>query len=185
MKKTVVRIISAVVIVALLVGALFYIGIPQYIIYRQMVIEAQVKHKDVKRIKLTSLENIVITNDGQSIEYLPDQEKFSKIKKILNNKRVKIIMPSGFVGYEEGYDQIELHTGENDYVLYGAVGGDAIFNTRYLVLYDYSNYNINEQLFQLIKVSDSDYKEIFEELDSSDEQNPDYSEIISDEQSDE
>ena len=160
---------------------LFYYHVPETLIYEKTVIEARIKQKHIKRLDLSLFENIVITNDVQSIEYLSDTEKFNDIKKILDNKEVKIEQPDGYIGYDENHNRIELNTGNNNYIMYGEFGEDA----RYLVLYDCTNYDIYELVFVVVEVSESDYKEIFEELDSSDEQNPDYSEIISDEQSDE
>lgn len=80
-KSKTIKAISVVGIVVLLIGTLCYIGVPQYLVISYMVYEARVEHKEIKRLDLSSLDNIVISNDSQSIEYLPDQEQFEKIKK--------------------------------------------------------------------------------------------------------
>lgn len=166
-KSKIKKVISAVVIAALLIGVLFYNGVPQYLVISYMVYEARVEHKDIKRLDLSSLDNIVISNDGQSIEYSPEHEQFDKIKKILKNKRVKVKM-SGFIPWE-GCNKIELHTGENDYILQGGyVNLDFLEETKhetvYLVLYDYSISTTNEHIYQVVAVSQSDYLKIFGDL---------------------
>lgn len=166
-KSKTIKTISVVGIVVLLIGTLCYIGVPQYLIIWQMVYEARVEHKEIKRLDLSSLDNIEISKDSQSIEYSPEHEQFDKIKKILKNKRVKVKM-SGFIPWE-GCNKIELHTGENDYILQGGyVNLDFLEETKhetvYLVLYDYSISTTNEHIYQVVAVSQSDYLKIFEDL---------------------
>lgn len=74
----------------------------------------------------------------------------------------------GFIPWE-GCNKIELHTGENDYVLQGGyVKLDNLEETKHetihLVLYDYSIKTTNENIYQVVAVSQSDYLKIFGDL---------------------
>lgn len=128
--------------------------------YSYLISESRIEHKDIKQIDLSSLEKIIITVDGKETVLDKEQSDFNNIKNIFDKKRVKIDS-SNFHNWSDEFPKIEFITVQNSYTLY--LDNSTVNDSKvYFVLNDYSNPDTNELLYQGVKISKSDFNEIFE-----------------------
>ena len=154
------------IILIVLISAIAVVGVGYGKVYTHFISEAQVEHKDIKQIDLSTLEKIIITIDGEKTEFDKEQDNFENIKSVFNNKKVKFDSDN-FHNYSDEFPKIEFITLQNDYTLYldNSTIGDSYI---YFVLYDYSNHNTNELLYQGTKISKSEFDKIFEIMQNGD-----------------
>lgn len=128
--------------------------------YSYLISVSRIEHKDIKQIDLSSLEKIIITVDGKETVLDKEQSDFNNIKNIFDKKRVKIDS-SNFHNWSDEFPKIEFITAQNNYALY--LDNSTVNDSKvYFVLNDYSNPDTNELLYQGVKISKSDFNEIFE-----------------------
>lgn len=152
-------------IIALII--LSAIGICKKVYYETMI-KPSIVHSDVKSIDLSTLYEIKITNNNEIITLKPDKNEFQTISKIFNKKKVKIDNTRVYFWDDKKF-KIEFKTNNQSYTLYGYPEiiindtNQSLSNPVVFVLYDYTDENSMEYLYQIVTITKSDFLKIFDE----------------------
>lgn len=132
------------------------------------LIGPQITNSDIKKIELSNVSEIIVTNGDKNTKFLPEQKEFDVIKSVFDNKKVKIDDRRVHFWSENEY-QIEFVTSERTYTLYGCpeivsdVDETRMEKNVVFVLYDYTNNHTMEYLYQIVTISKDDFLGIFPE----------------------
>lgn len=165
MNKRIIKILVACISVIFIVAIIVHSGALTPLIY-DGIIRLSITHSDVKEMDLSELSKIVIRHNGEEYEIASEESDFDTIRKIFDNKKVKIDV-SKIHFWSKGKYEIEFITGEKNYILYGApevvvdTETSKLQNPVCFVMYDYSNSETNEQIYQIVKISKKDFAKIF------------------------
>ncbi len=120
---------------------------------------------DIQRLDLSTAKEINITNDGETVTLHTGQEEFDSIISVFNSKKVKTEDDRVHFWNEESY-KLDFTTDTQKYILYGSP--EVVHNEeKYLenpvvfVLYDYTNKDTMEYLYQTVSISKSEFSAVF------------------------
>ncbi len=118
------------------------------------------------RLDLSNVQEIVVTNNGETNKYKSGQKEFDCIESVFKNKMIKT--ETDRVHFWDDYSyKIEFITDSKKYILYGSPeinmdeNGGKLNNPVVFVLHDNTNETTMEYSYELVKISKSDFLKMF------------------------
>lgn len=151
----------------ILIFAVLFIGICIVIhftapsIFTNLII-ANYSEEYVRKIDLTDVKSISVSNNGQKYTAEKHSEKYNNVVSALDNKKVKI--KTDTVRFQEkNRFQIDIVTNEKSFTFNASpmLENGELQKKIELVLYDGTNYNTMEYKYFIVEITKEDFLKIF------------------------
>jgi hypothetical protein len=116
----------------------------------------------VRKINLSEVKTISISNDGKKYDVTEDSDEFVNVVSAFNNKKVKIKTDTTRFQEKDKF-QIDIATDEKTYTLNASpiLENGELQDKVEFVLYDGTNYSTMEYRYLIVEISKEDFLKIF------------------------